>query len=267
MAWFESLPLVPGAIVAIGGFVVLALVLAWLAGLVMPHQMRREHNDLAGFIFAVVGVVYAVILGFIAIGVWERFESAETRTFDEASRLAIVYRDAALFGDGASIRSSERRYVENVIHTGFAKLASGAVADPDDDRFEEFARAVTGTQPRGPREEGLYPEMVEALDAASADRDARLSEGASGLNGVMWLVVFAGGFITVAFTYLFGFQHTLMQTAMIGLLATLIGLLLFLMLSLDFPYRGSIHVGPEAFERALAVFDQLDAEPASVQTR
>jgi hypothetical protein len=59
-----------------------------------------------------------------------------------------------------------------------------------------------------------------------------------------------------------------MQTAMIGTLALLIGLVIFLTMSLDYPFRGAIRVGPEAFERALTVFDQIDvADPLRTQTR
>jgi hypothetical protein len=84
----------------------------------------------------------------------------------------------------------------------------------------------------------------------------------------MWFVVLAGGFITIAFTYLFGFRQTVMQTAMIGTLALLVGLVIFLTMSLDYPFRGAIRVGPEAFERALTVFDQIDvADPLRTQTR
>ena len=56
-----------------------------------------EHNDLGGFILAVIGVIYAVLLAFVAIGVWERFQLAEARTYEEAGALTTVYRDAGSF--------------------------------------------------------------------------------------------------------------------------------------------------------------------------
>jgi hypothetical protein len=110
--------------------------------------------------------------------------------------------------------------------------------------------------------------MLERTSEAALDRDARLTEDSTGLNGVMWFVVLSGGFITIAFTYLFGFRQTAMQTAMIGTLALLIGLVIFLTMSLDYPFRGGIRVGPEAFVRALTVFDQIDAaDPLTAHTR
>src|SRR5918993_1917988 len=44
------------------------------AGLV-PIAVRRQHNDVAGFIYAVLGVVYAVLLGLMVVAVWEEWNT------------------------------------------------------------------------------------------------------------------------------------------------------------------------------------------------
>jgi hypothetical protein len=77
---------------------------------------------------------------------------------------------------------------------------------------------------------------------------------ATGINGIMWAVLIAGAVVTVGFTYLFGFKQTIMQQLMIGSLSILIGLVLFLTVALDYPFKGGIVVQPEAFENALWVF-------------
>ena len=58
-------------------------------------------------------------------------------------------------------------------------------------------------------------------------------------------------YVTVAFTYLFGFDRTIMQQLMIGGLSLMVGLVLFLVVAMDYPYRGSISVEPEAFRALL----------------
>ena len=65
-----------------------------------------------------------------------------------------------------------------------------------------------------------------------------------------------GAFVTVGFTYLFGFRHDAMQYVMIGSLALLIGLVLFLTVALNYPYRGAVTVDPKAFHTALHTFDR-----------
>jgi hypothetical protein len=270
-AWFQSLPIVPAGIIVVGGFVLVSVILGRLVARFVPRDLLQAHNDLTGFMFAVVGLVYAVVLGFVAIGVWERFESAAARTYDEASNLAIVYRDAGSFAEGPRIRHDLRSYVENVVVVGWSALESGMHNTPVGPTAERLAREVRLARISNPQQTALYPHMIEALDSSMLDRDARVAEDTTGLSGVMWFVVFAGGFLTIGFTYLFGFRQEVMQTAMIGTLAMLIGMVVFLTLSLDYPFRGAIHVPPEAFDRALFVFDEIDradSVPApSVHTR
>jgi hypothetical protein len=201
------------------------------------------------------------------VGVWERFQIAEERTYDEASSLISVYRDADGFSDGARLRRDLRSYVEYTVRVGWPALVNGEPR-PEAHLAEVLSRDVHTTPVHDARQAQLYGHMIERTSESLRDRDARVAEDSTGLNGVMWCVVFAGGFITIAFTSLFGFRQTVMQTAMIGTLALLIGLVIFLTMSLDFPFRGAIRVGPEAFERALYVFDRVDAaDPVSVHMR
>ena len=247
------------AVVVIGGFVGLSVLLGRIVAAVVRHDTLREHNDLAGFIFAVVGVTYAVLLGFIAIGVWERFAAAEDRTYDEASHLTSIYRDAGQFPGGGRVRDELRAYIENVIRLGWPAMRRGEIDRDTEIQAERVALAVEDLVPQTPQGVDVHQQMLVALDASLADRDARLSEDANGLNGLMWMVLLAGGFITIAFSYLFGFRHSWMQAAMIGALALLIGLVIYLTMSLDFPFRGSITVPPDAFERALSDFALVDS--------
>src|SRR5687768_2039636 len=53
-----------------------------------------EHNEVAGFLIAVVGVMYAVILAFCVIVTWERFNEAQVNVEVEASELRVVLEQA-----------------------------------------------------------------------------------------------------------------------------------------------------------------------------
>ena len=59
----------------------------------VPHRIRRAHNEVAGFTIAVVGVIYAVLLAFIAVAVWEDFGRADALVQTEANLVGNLYRD------------------------------------------------------------------------------------------------------------------------------------------------------------------------------
>ena len=52
----------------------------------------RTNNEVAGFKFATVGVLYAVLLAFAVVVVWEKFNQAESEVAKEAGAAATVFR-------------------------------------------------------------------------------------------------------------------------------------------------------------------------------
>ena len=51
-----------------------------------------KNNEIAGFKFATVGVIYAVLLAFAVIAVWDKFSEAQNSVADEAGATAALFR-------------------------------------------------------------------------------------------------------------------------------------------------------------------------------
>ncbi len=251
IAWLETLPTLLAGAVIVCGFVASTLVVGYLVATFTSTEVRSAHNDRAGFILAVIGVIYAVLLAFVAIGVWERFQEAESRSYEEAASLATIYRDAESFRDGGQIRATLRLYLQSVIHDEWPRMNRGQKSPISDALLEAADRKVRDLRVTSMGLQNVHAQMLAAMDTALMDRQTRLTIDFIGINGVLWLVLVAGAYVTVAFTYLFGFDRTIMQQLMIGGLALMIGLVLFLVMALDYPYRGSVAVEPEAFRALL----------------
>ncbi|HEY2475567.1 MAG TPA: hypothetical protein VGI19_12315 [Candidatus Cybelea sp.] len=251
IAWFESLPAALAGLLIVGGFVVSTLLIGYLVERFTSHKLREAYNDRAGAILSVIGVVYAVLLAFVAIGVWERYQEAETRTFSEASALATVYRNADAFAQGPHLRVMLREYVTSIIEIEWPLMRQGAhpsFSSPLPEAVDKYVRSLPVTTRA---QSDVYAQMLASMETALMERETRLTIGFNGINGLMWFVLIAGAYVTVGFTYLFGFERTIMQQLMIGGLSLTIGLVLFLALALDYPYRGGIAVQPDAFHALL----------------
>jgi hypothetical protein len=257
MDWMQDLPAYGSGFLIIGGFVVLTIIIGGIISRIFPQQIRLEHNDLAGFILAVIGVVYAVLLAFVAVSVWERFEAAETRTYDEASSLSLVYRDADDFPQAREIRAGLRAYVKLVAEEEWPAMARGKQSAQADALIETIDAMIRHLDVKTMKEVDVHQQMLVAMDQALRDRDTRLTMSATGINAIMWMVLLLGAVVTVAFTYLFGYKHGPMRSVMSGSLGLLIGLVLFLTVSLDYPFRGGITIGPEAFDDLHATFQSI----------
>src|SRR5262245_2296468 len=99
--------------------------LTTILAMIGPHLVRRyvtleelsANNEVAGFKFAVVGVLYAVLLAFAIIVVWEKFSEAENTVAREAGAVATIYRLSHGIDDpaGASLRSALDTYLKVTI--------------------------------------------------------------------------------------------------------------------------------------------------------
>lgn len=79
-------------------------------------DVRRAHNDLAGFSVAIISVVYAVLLAFIAVATWEAFAEAQKIVEEEAGYVGNLYRDTKGFphAAGTQMRAALQEYTNDV---------------------------------------------------------------------------------------------------------------------------------------------------------
>jgi len=75
----------------IGSVCLLALGGLILVQRLVPTATRQQHNDVAGFIYAALGVIYAVLLALVVIAVWEEYQAASETVEQEANAVAEIF--------------------------------------------------------------------------------------------------------------------------------------------------------------------------------
>lgn len=211
----------------------------------VPVAVRRAHNDVAGFIIAVVGVIYAVLLAFLAIAVWEDFNAAETIVQNEASLAGDIFIDAASSSDAAcaTVRKGMRDYVELVVHDEWPALARGETSTKAVGALVDVQKAVVGAVDHGP----VFQEILSRLNSLYDARRARLTKAGQGLQPIAWMVVIVGAMFTIGFSFLFGVPDLRLHMAMVAVLAASIALVIILIIAFDYPFRGDAKLSPEPF--------------------
>ncbi len=246
-----------------GVLTVCAVALVAVAGLeavrrLVPAQLRQEHNDVAGFIYAVVGVIYAVLLALVVIAVWEEHEQAKATAREEANELADVFWLAHSLPEplGPRIQELARSYAAVVAEEEWELMARGEGSSPEAwALMDEMRLGVQGIEVRTPAEQVLFEHGLERIDALADARRERMVEAEEGIPAVLWAVLVLGGIVTVGFTYLFGLENTWSHRLMVAAVAGLIGLVLSTIGTLEYPFSGGTRIGPEAFELVLNGFE------------
>src|SRR5215218_10129379 len=102
-------------------FIVLMAVLVSLIGLVLVRRLApidelAQHTDVAGYVYAVVGVIYAVVLALVVIAAWEEYRDAREAVADEASAVLNLARAANGWpaGDRDEVESALAAYARQV---------------------------------------------------------------------------------------------------------------------------------------------------------
>ena len=249
-----------------GVLTVCVVALVAVAGLgavqrLVPAARRQEHNDVAGFIYAVVGVIYAVLLALMVIAVWEDHEAAKAIVRDEANELADVFWLARRLPEpeGPRLQELARSYATVVAEEEWPLMARGGGSSPEAwALMDEMRLGMQKLEVDTLSDQVLFEQGLERIDALADARRTRMVEAEEGIPAVLWAVLVFGGIITVSFTYLFGLENTRSHRLMVAAVAGLIALVLFTVGSLEYPFSGGTRVGPEAFEFVLDRFEASD---------
>lgn len=231
-----------------------------------PRLVRRyvdlesltTNNEIAGFKFATIGVLYAVLLAFAIIIVWQRFADADAMVAQEAGAATTIYRLSRGLGaqPGPALRDALTNYLNAAITRDWPAMER---VNPREYRASRVAldgvyAALLSSQPSEPRATALLFEILRQLDTITQARRARLIAAEGIVPGIVWPVLLGGGILTIVFTFFFGTRNLRAQTAMTALLSLLIFSELLIIVAIDYPFTGPIKVEPTSLVRVLGEF-------------
>jgi hypothetical protein len=219
-----------------------------------PNYKCKLHNDVAGFIFATLGVIYAVLLAFTVIITWQDFDKAQDVTINEANCIASLYRDATPFPIEfrAKLKNELTAYVKTIVSEEWQMMAQGRRGENVQKIQENLWKLYAGFQPKNETQKIFLAESVQKLSQASEMRRQRIVYAGQGINPLLYFVLFVGSLITIAFTMLFGTENIIPHLIMTSLLAVMIAITLFTVMAMDYPFTGDISIRPDVFTSILS---------------
>lgn len=222
---------------------------------VKPEHLA-PHHDVAGFLVAIVGVLYAVVLGFVVVTVWTNFDNVQRTADVEAGAVADTYAFATLLPEPPRTRVEAMlaAYAYEVRDREWVSLEQGR-ADPQARIYLIGALKAIATAPAKPtkdiaealRNESTRQAVVTSMRDVADNRRLRLIQAKSKLPTPLYLALIIGAFMVLAFVFLFGVQNQILQITMTAIVAGCIGLLLGVIVEFNSPFSGAIRVSPEAW--------------------
>jgi Protein of unknown function (DUF4239) len=227
----------------------------------VPLERLKQNHEVAGFTFGVIGAFYGLLLAFVIVAAWERFDRADEKVQGEAMALASLYRLSKGFPQPLEhdLQQAIREYTEHAINVEWPAMARYTHGMPDNPTGALGLWALIGAyDPSGARQNLLVDKSYDQLQQLGEDRSLRYLYGSEDFPSVVWLVIYAGLFITIGFSYFFGLDTFPSQALMCGIISSLLGLTILAILELAHPYQGTVTVSDAPFRFAIMRMNEMD---------
>jgi hypothetical protein len=229
-----------------------------LAGLYIFHRLvdvhtRQKDTDTVGLTFAIVAVVYAVLIAFIVVDVFETSAKDDEIATAEANKLSNLMLDSAGLPPqtAEAVRADLDKYIDIVVKSEWPSQQAGklgdAVFDPGWTVLAHLSTRLAVFEPATMGQNVNKGEMLHTMNELIKARRSRILAAGEHLPFVVWQILLLAGAVAVGYTYLFGAHSFRIHLAITGLVSATIALVFVLIIALDYPFRGEVSVSDDAF--------------------
>lgn len=233
----------------------------YIVRVLVPLERLRKNHEVAGFTFGVLGAFYGLLLAFVIVAAWERFDRADENVQGEAVALVSLYRLSKGLPQPIqkNLQSAIREYTRKMIDIEWPAMAASANGFADDPVGPLRMWAILANyQPTDSRQTLLVDKGFDQLEELSRQRSLRYMYGSESLPSVVWLVIDVGLIITIGFSYFFGLETFKSQALMCGIFSSLLGLTILAILELAHPYQGTVVVSDAPLKHAITQMNDMD---------
>jgi hypothetical protein len=206
-------------------------------------------NDLVGYALGAFGVFYGLLLGLLAVATYQNAANVDDNVAREAASLGALYRDVSSYPQPirADLQKRLQDYTRFVIDKAWPAQRRGEVPQGSVQMMDEFQQVLTQFEPATKGQEIVHAETLRQFNDMILLRRLRINAIHAGIPGVMWYVVAVGAVINTLLILSFRMRFDI-HLVIGGMLSFFVGVVIFMIASMDNPFRGEVSVGPDAFE-------------------
>ena len=187
---------------------------------------------------------------------WEKFSSAETAVIQEAGAAATLYRLAAgPERDAVATRAALSNYLKLAIERDWPLMAKTKESREVTEALNALYASAMHLMENQSRQSQIFAEILRQLDSLTQARRSRIHLSMGIVPGLLWMALCSGAVLTVGFTFFFGTKNLPAQVMMTGILSAIVFMGLLVIVSINYPFTGPVHVGTEPLQTVLEDFE------------
>jgi hypothetical protein len=232
------------ALVVVAALVGLAATRRYLASL-------RTTAD-AGVVAAVTAIamtLFAFVLAFGVVSLYDQFNTAENSVTGEASDLAQIVRDGMSFPGVTRDRVDQavKNYIVEVRDREFRLMRDGREDARAEVLFDRLFTALQRYEPRTQSQVAFYGSAVQELNDAVTHRRDRHAEMNAALPKAFATLIVLTAIVSVVTTFFVATKSSALELVLVASVAIIVGAGLLTVLLLQYPFSGSVAVSSQPY--------------------
>jgi hypothetical protein len=212
-------------------------------------RAQTNINELVGYFLSAFGVFYGLMLGTLAVATYQNTSSVEATVAREAASVGALYRTVSSYPEPTrtELTTRLRDYTKYIIDVSWPAQQKGGNPPGSVTMMNDFQRILTAYEPTTKGQELLHGEALRQYGDMILIRRQRIQSVGTGIPGTMWSVVAVGAILNIGLILCFRMRLDI-HLVLGGILSFFVGMLIFLIAAMDYPFRGELSVGPDAFQ-------------------
>jgi len=235
-----------------------ALVGLFITRRFLSASFHEASSEAAEPIWAIVGVTFGLLLGFLVVDRWAALQAAQSTVQDEANDMVNLYQLSYGFPDSAmpaDLRGQLATYAGLLVDDEWPALGRHQSSPRADAAFTGLWRSYLRLEPALGATSASYQESIKHLSDLQDARNRRIHTAHDEVPVALWVVLLGGVALMIGTVWLTGPQHLQAHLLMTIILALSLASILFLIRAFNNPFQGDVRVDSEPIERVLQRFE------------
>lgn len=217
-------------------------------------RISDDTNNVISGVLSTMGVLYGLLLGLVSVDNWDNYDAARNLSATEAAAISAFYRDVAILHHPRepALQEDVRNYLKKIIQEEFPSYSEGEVPSGSYHLLDAIHRDLVTYSPEGPVEVQFYKEAVSHFNRMVELRDLRLDSVAhDGIPVVFWYAIVLGSLTMILVSFFFHMPSFQGHLFLVNCMTFFTAVMVFLILAVDNPWRGTISVSPGPYMEVL----------------
>lgn len=206
--------------------------------------------------FNIIGALLGLVLAMILVTIWQNYQEEQEHVTTEVATYANIYRDIKKLPDDVRVNAEvfHKQILKDIIYDSWPKMKKGHEGLKERESLERLIDFISNHQVDNVQDKLDKDSMLERLKMLTELRKSRsLKVANSMIPDMMWWVIAFCIFLSIFCGYLFPIRPVLVHGVLVCLHAAMVSIVVFLILSLMYPYRQPTYISSEPFENLLDV--------------